>query len=358
MSDSLVRFGLIGFGSYGKHHAWSIDQTDGAELSAIAVRSPQTKKAAEETYPDLEVVEDWRKLLQRDDIDVIDVVAPNYLHFEMAEAALKAGKHVLIEKPMSLSIPEAKRLLNLSKEYSSAVIAIGHEMRVHPVWAKIKQLIQERRIGRPLYASIELSRLPLLEGSTGWRYDPIQVGNWILEEPIHFFDLAQWYLEELGKPESVYAFANSRRIYQAELQDNFTATVRFPHHGFAVITQSVASFGHNINCKITGTEGSIIAYWKAKDSEQSEAEYGLTYSQGDTIEEVEFESDPGEWIELRRQMSAIVKAVHGKSSPPASVQDGYQAVSLCLAAQDSISTGEVVSIHKFLQSPIRPPVDF
>jgi len=65
------------------------------------------------------------------------------------------------------------------------------------------------KIGQPRHVLIELARFPYHPGSTGWRHDQNRVGNWILEEPIHFFDLARWYLSSAGDPVSVFAQANS-----------------------------------------------------------------------------------------------------------------------------------------------------
>src|SRR2546429_673829 len=79
--------------------------------------------------------------------------------------------------------------------------------------------------GEPLYVPIELWRRPYRLGADGWRYDIARVGNWVLEEPIHFFDLARWYLAGRGDAVSVYARANSRQPEHPELHDNFSAVV-------------------------------------------------------------------------------------------------------------------------------------
>ena len=119
------------------------------------------------------------------------------------------------------------------------------------LWGKVKSLIDEGAVGEPLYAMIELWRKPYRIGSGGWRYDAGRVGNWILEEPIHFFDLARWYFSSVGEPVSVYAAASARREDHPELHDNFSAIVHFPRGRYAVISQTLAAWEHHQTAKIT-----------------------------------------------------------------------------------------------------------
>src|SRR5581483_10792288 len=83
-----VRFGLVGFGAWGSHHARAIAATPGAELVAIAARSAATCAAARTAYPAAHVYDDYRALLGREQIDVVDIVIPSHLHYEVATAVL------------------------------------------------------------------------------------------------------------------------------------------------------------------------------------------------------------------------------------------------------------------------------
>ncbi len=121
---------------------------------------------------------------------------PSHLHHEVGRAVLEAGKHLLMEKPMALSIAECDDLVQLAQA-EGLQIAVGHEFRFSALWGKVKELVDAGAIGDPQYALIELWRNPYRLGSDGWRYDIKRVGNWILEEPIHFFDLARWYFVRL-----------------------------------------------------------------------------------------------------------------------------------------------------------------
>src|SRR5437868_5088673 len=94
-----VRFGLIGFGAWGGHHARAIAKTPGAELVAIAARSETTCAAAREQFPTAAVYSDYRQLLDHEQVDVVDVVLPSHLHAEVAKAVLESGRHLFMEKP-------------------------------------------------------------------------------------------------------------------------------------------------------------------------------------------------------------------------------------------------------------------
>src|SRR5206468_12451514 len=120
----------------------------------------------------------------------------------------------------------------------NGLVAIGDELRLSSLWGTAKEMIAAGDVGRALYVLIELWRRLYRLGSDGWRYDIGRVGNWILEEPIHFFDLARWYFAAAGDPVSVYAAANGKRPDHPELHDNFSAVVRFPGGRYAVIRQT------------------------------------------------------------------------------------------------------------------------
>ena len=159
MSVDPVRFGLIGFGAWGQCHADAITKTQGAELVAIAARSDKTCQSAREIYPQAKVFSNYRQMLERDDIDIVDIVLPTFLHHEAASTALSAGKHLLLEKPMAPTIQQCNELLQLAKEHDR-LLAIGHELRLSSLWGKVKQLIDDGFVGDPQYVLVELSRNP------------------------------------------------------------------------------------------------------------------------------------------------------------------------------------------------------
>src|SRR5512133_1711634 len=95
-----VRFGLIGCGAWGSHHARTIAKTPGAELAAIAEYAEENRAAARATHPEVAIYTDYREMLRREKPEVVDIVLPPHLHFEAACAVLESGSHLLLEKPM------------------------------------------------------------------------------------------------------------------------------------------------------------------------------------------------------------------------------------------------------------------
>src|SRR5215212_8002125 len=343
MAVTPLGFGLIGFGALSRFHADAIAKTSSAALKAIAVRSDTSRSAARDAFPAAEVFADYRELLARPDIDVVDVVVPSNLHHEIASAALAAGKHLLLEKPMALSLKECDDLISLARKHNR-VFAVGHELRLSSLWGKAKELIASGFIGEPKYALIELSRRPYRLGSDNWRYDINRVGSWILEEPIHFFDLARWYLTSLGDPHTVYATANSRQAGHDELKDNFTAIVHFPRGAYAVISQTLAAFEHHQTVKVTGTKGALWASWSGAMDRTLHPTFSLRAFDGEQVAEIKIEKVTGEVFELEDQMEMLVRAIRDGGHLTCSAEDGRQSVAMCLAAQRSVDTGQPVSM--------------
>jgi myo-inositol 2-dehydrogenase/D-chiro-inositol 1-dehydrogenase len=338
-----VRVGLIGYGAWGRHHARAIAAVETAELTAICVRSDESAAAAQTDFPDATVYRNYRDLVEHANVDLCDVVLPSDLHFAVSLAVLESGRHLLLEKPMTLSLTEGRQLIDLAHG-KQLVLAVGHELRLSSLWGKVKQLIDAGTIGEPLYALIELWRRPYRLGSGGWRYDIHRVGNWILEEPIHFFDLARWYFGGAGNPVSVFAQANGKRADHPELHDNFSAMVTFPGGRYAVISQTLAAWEHHQVAKLTGTKGALWAAWSGAMDRTFEPTFSLKVQTGDDVEVVPIEKPSGEVYELVDEIAAVVRAVQTGSPPPCTGEDGLWSVRMCLKAAESLRTGAPVPL--------------
>ena len=342
MSTPPVRFALIGFGAWGSHHARAIVESPRAELVAIAARSEKSQAAAREAHPGVRVVGDYRELLAGASIEVVDAVLPSHLHHPIGLEVLRAGKHLLMEKPLALSETECDDLLRTARA-GGLRLAVGHEFRLSSLWGKAKEMIDAGAIGAPQYLLIELWRRPYRLGAEGWRYDISRVGNWILEEPIHFFDLARWYFSALGDPVSIFARANSRQPDHPELQDNFSAIVNFPGGAYAVISQTLSAFEHHQVVKITGTHGSLWASWSGAMDRTFHPSYSLKHHDGESVRDIPIERPTGEVYELVDEITAMAAAVRDGTPLPATGEDGKWSVAMCLRAQESVDTGVPVS---------------
>lgn len=336
-----VTFGLVGYGAWGSHHARVIADGPNTCLAAIAERSDTNRAAAQTAHPQAAVTTDYRALIARPDIDVVDVVLPSHLHHEVGMAVLQAGKHLLMEKPMALSVNECHDLVNTARA-RGLQLAVGHEFRYSPLWGKVKELVDAGAIGDPQYAMIELWRNPYRQGSEGWRYDIRRVGNWILEEPIHFFDLARWYFGCGGDPVSIFARANARDPQRPELQDNFSAIVDFPGGRYAVISQTLSAFEHHQVAKLTGSQGSVWASWSGAMDRTFDPTFFLKHHDGQKLVDVPVPKAAGEVYELAEEIAGMATAVRTGRPPRAIGDDGLWSVAMCLKAQESVDRGAIV----------------
>jgi myo-inositol 2-dehydrogenase/D-chiro-inositol 1-dehydrogenase len=342
---SQVRFGLVGYGAWGSHHARAITSVSGATLAAICSRSEASRQQAAADHPQAAIYGDYRELLAGEELDAVDVVLPSHLHYDVARAVLECGRHLLLEKPMTLSVAHCRELVELARA-RARLLAVGHELRLSSLWGEVKRLIDRGAIGDPRYALVELWRRRYRLGSDGWRYDKNRVGNWILEEPIHFFDLAQWYFGRLGDPVSVIAAANAKRADHPELHDNFSAILSFVGGAYAVISQTLAGWEHHQTVKMTGTEGALVARWSGAMDRTFEPTFSLQLLEGDRVTDLPIAKPSGEVYELVDEVEAFVKAIRYGTPVACTGEDGQWSVVMCLAAAESLATGLPVRFPK------------
>jgi len=343
MSKAPVRFGLVGFGAWGRFHAQSIAGNPGARLAAITVPSESSRNEAARLYPGAAIYTDHRAMLATGGLDIVDVVTPSHTHLAVATDAMAAGCDVLLEKPMALTIADCREIVRCARRHGRR-LAVGHELRLSSQWGEIRRIIDRGLIGDPQYVLVELSRKPYRLGASGWRYDPARVGSWVLEEPIHFFDLARWYLEGAGRPVELHAFGNSRDASRPGLYDNFSAVFRYPNGAYAAVSQTLAAFEHHQTVKVSGTRGALWAGWSGALDRTLEPTFFLKVFDGQTLENVALARHSGEVFELREQIDRCVRMVRGEAPPAATGEDGVWSAGLCLLAEDSIRQGRPLPV--------------
>ncbi len=343
MSDSPVRFGLVGFGAWGQFHASSIAGNPNAQLVAITAPSAASREAAAKAYPQAKIYGDHRQMLAESKVDIVDVVTPSHTHLEIATDALNAGCHLLLEKPMAIRIEDCRAIIDLAAQRGKK-LAVGHELRLSSQWGEIKRIIERGTIGTPQYVLVELLRKPYRLGASGWRYDRNRVGSWVLEEPIHFFDLARWYLEGAGDPVELYARGNSRDPQRPDLFDNFSAMFSYANGAYAVVSQTLAAFEHHQTVKVTGTKGAIWAGWSGALDRTLEPSYFVKVFDGEKLAEVKLEKHSGEVFELREQIARCIEMVRGTAEPAATGRDGLWSAALCLVAEESIRQKQALPV--------------
>jgi myo-inositol 2-dehydrogenase/D-chiro-inositol 1-dehydrogenase len=332
-----MNIGLIGYGAWGRHHADAIVETPGLELAVVCSQSDEARNAAREKL-NVPTTADYRDVLGFSGIEAVDIVLPTHLHREVTAAALRAGKHVLLEKPMALTPDECAELIGLAKA-SGKTLFVAHEFRLSTQWGCMRRLIEAGEIGRPQYVTIDLWRRPYRFGSGNWRYDARRVGSWVLEEPIHFFDLAAWWLREAGKPVRVYARAGRLDTTPEGLWDNVSVILTFDLGAHATVTQSLAVCEHHLSAKVVGDKGAMLAFWDGEMDRTTHPRAALKLFRGERFEDVSIAAS-GEFFELRAEMAHFAAVCRGEAQPAIAPEEAALAVSICWAAERSIQSGQ------------------
>ena len=335
--SATMQVGLIGYGAWGRHHARALTAAPSATLAAIVVRGEASAAAAAADHPDARLLRDTAPLLADPAIEAVVVAVPNAQHAAVAMAALAAGKHVLLEKPMALTLADCDALIAASHK-AGRVLTIGHELRVSRQWAPIRALVEQGAIGALRHAAVSLFRFPYRQGSAGWRYDGAMVGSWILEEPVHFFDLLLWYGRELGPPETIRAVAEGDPAMPRAL----AVTLRFAGGAFCTLNTVVGGFEHHLAVHLMGEAGAIRALWSASMDRSGEPAASLHLlrgraAPGQLATSIPFDRS-GEIFELETQAEAAIAGFRaGRALVPP--EEARAAIACCLLAERSARAG-------------------
>ena len=273
------------------------------------------------------------------DIDAVYISSTNAMHFEQACRALKAGKHVLCEKPLALAVEEAASMVDLAKQ-QGLVLAANHHLPGSPLHAKVRELVSAGAIGTILSAKVAHAVL-LPERLRGWRLGQNTPGSGvILDITCHDASVLN---PLLGTPVAVSAVAVQQADWNMGGQEDAAMTViQYERDGQPpVLAQTHDSFtvGYaRTSLEVHGTEGTLLV--TDAMTQDTLGELVLTTKSGSQTIDVDCSEDLYA-IGLR----AFVSAVEGIGTPTASGRDGLMALKVALAAQESANSGRTVHIN-------------
>lgn len=207
---------MIGYGGFGTflHHWWA--KMDNIEVAAIAyLEHPPENAGGCRTY------DDWQDLLADKDIDIVSIATPPGLHAEMACAAMRAGKHVVLEKPAAVTEEGLRQLLETQQETGMAV-TVNHMIRCNPIIQHLRQIGQSGAFGRLRHATVNNYAQDESLPPGHWFWDEAQSGGIMVEHGVHFFDI----INALGgeHPIKVCGLSHSRNASQ---RDRVAASVLY-----------------------------------------------------------------------------------------------------------------------------------
>lgn len=146
----MIKVAVIGYGYWGPNLARNFNEADGAKLVAISDPKENRLKLAEKRYPSLNVTTNHKEIIKDSNIDAVAIATPLSMHYQIAKEALGAGKHVLVEKPLSSTSEEAQELIELS-ESSRKVLMVDHTFIYTGAVRKIKEIVEAGELGKVLY---------------------------------------------------------------------------------------------------------------------------------------------------------------------------------------------------------------
>lgn len=188
-----LRVGLVGFGFIGPHHLEAIRRTGLADVAAIATGHAAAARTKAEQFGVPKSTGDWRTLVADPEIDVVDIATPTHLHAPIALAAIAAGKHVIVDKPMALTSAAAQRMLVAARR-ARVVHAVTFNIRYNVMLQQARALIARGDLGEVrLVRGHYLQEWLLKDTDFNWRLDPARAGalGMIADAGAHWYDLAQ-----------------------------------------------------------------------------------------------------------------------------------------------------------------------
>ena len=328
-----LKVAIIGSGMIARYHATAIAATPGARLVAMAASSQARASAATAEFgvPCHHTV---AALLADPAIDAVTICTPSGMHAAQAIAAARAGKHVLVEKPLALSLADADAMI-AACDAAGVRLAVALQRRTDPVFIQVRQAIASGALGRPVLATVTIPyiRDAAYYASAAWRGTwALDGGGVLMNQGIHLIDLLLWFFGDVSEVQARAATL----AHAIDVEDCLSATVHFANgaHGtIAATTAAAPGFPHRI--ELYGTRGGIqlegesIARWEVPGIEPVGLRTGPA--------EAGAGARPGgiQHVGHARIVADLVAACREGRAPLVDGREGRRALALVLAAYES-----------------------
>jgi len=331
--------GLIGAGLQGGRRAPVLKQLPGTELVIVAAAHKQGAEGLASAMG-CRATGDWHEVVENKEVDAVMVCTPPHLHAEMSIAAMKNGKHVLCEKPLTRTIAEANAMLKAAQD-NKVVLKCGFNHRHHPGIRKAREWVGQGVIG-------ELDFIRCRYGIGGrpgyekeWRADPkIVSGGQLMEQGIHAIDLFRWFLGDFSE---VTGFVSTRYWNIAPLEDNGFALFRTAKGQIASLHSSLTQWINIFSFEIYARDGYIVVEGLGGGYGTEKVTLGKRAFFKPFREEVtEFRGGDRSWYEEWKEFVAAIKE---NREPLGTGRDGLEALRMVNAVYESAAAGRAVSLR-------------
>ena len=285
MSKKPLNIGMIGYGFMGRTHSNAyakvnhfFDLEYQPVLKAICARNGERAQAFADQWGYESVETDWRKLIERDDIDAVDICTPNNLHHEIAIAAAKAGKMILCEKPLAMDVEQGEEMCKAVEE-AGVANTVWYNYRRVPAVTLAKQLIDEGKLGKIFhYRAVFLQDWTISEelpqgGEALWRLDAAAAGSGVTGDLLaHCIDTALWLNGGISDVSAMTETFIKERVHSAtgekqkvEIDDACAFLAKFDNGSLATFESTRYARGHKAlyTFEINGEHASIA--WDLHD---------------------------------------------------------------------------------------------
>lgn len=353
MRDGKIGFGVVGTGMAGGIHAAEFPFVRGAELVAACSRNEANLREFAATFGVPEIYTDYRELIDSPTVDVVIVLVPTGLHKEVATYAARAGKHIIVEKPLDINLQRADAIIT---ECQKAGVKLGviFQMRFGKVAHAVKKAVEDGALGKILLADAfdKASRTKEYYDSAAWRGTlDLEGGGCLMTQSIHIVDLLQ---HVVGPISSVVGEVATMR-HDIEVEDTAIALVNFENGAKGVIeSTSSVSPALKSNLQIHGTRGTIVANAQYDQILFWDVENHPCPLPVETCVKLGDIDDPWDYPQTRHriQLQDMVDAIHEGRDPILTGEDARKALAIDMAIYESSRTGRRVFLN---EAPYLPP---
>ncbi|MBN8247711.1 MAG: Gfo/Idh/MocA family oxidoreductase [Verrucomicrobia bacterium] len=254
-----LRLGLIGLGNIGRHHATYLLEGRVPRCELTAVCATTESKLVPYREQGLAGYTDAEALIRSGTVNAVLIATPHYQHTALGIAALEAGLHVMVEKPISAHKADAERLLACAARHPKQILAGMFQQRVEPRYAKIRDLLERGELGRlqrVTWINTDWFRTETYYASGGWRATwKGEGGGVLLNQCLHNLDVLTWLL---GMPARVRGFCRMGQWHAIEVEDQVTAYLEYADGASGVFLSSTGEAPGTNRLEIAGSRGRLV----------------------------------------------------------------------------------------------------
>lgn len=345
----MIHVGIIGCGAISKMHIDSYLQIPDTKIVAVNdVKEASARRVADQLgvdwYTDLDA------MLAREDLDLVSICTPSGLHAEAAIAAAKAGKHVVVEKPLDVTLEKIDAVIEACRANKVQLHCIFNN-RYRGCYAFLKRAIESGRFGKLINAnaSVRWYREPDYYLKSPWHGTvALDGGGALMNQSIHFIDLLLWMA---GDVESVSAYTGTLLHKTIETEDTAVAALRFKNGALGTVLATTSTYpGYPAELQIVGERGSasicdgIIRNWSFTDADPLDAEAAQYKSDAPTDNNRAADPMAFACVEHKKQIERSVAAIQSGGTPDISGSEARKSVALILAIYESAAAGKPVCL--------------